>query len=306
MKKYLISIFVLLIVLIISNCSTIKLANKYYLSPCYYDSPVKQSDFPQVFFEIDLSDYYHQIKTLSSEYFRVDTIETIHYKNQDYPILEITKRLESNKETQKKLLVLAGVHGNESAGTLAILELLKNYNINPSKYNEWDLKIISPVNPAGTVEMSRYNECGCDLNRKVKKSTQKGIVLQRTIIDSFNPDVIVTLHEAPQANFLIHSNKLLDDELLFQILNDTENNGIVLSTEDYFGKKLKVAGNSKIKGGLKFLKKLVQVQALGGDYLAKKGIVEITTESGWNSQDTFQRVNSHVFVISSLVDNYKK
>jgi len=73
-----------------------------------------------------------------------------------------------------------------------------------------------------------------------------------------------------------------------------------LSTEDYFGKKLKVAGNSKIKGGLKFLKKLVQVQALGGDYLAKKGIVEITTESGWNSQDTFQRVNSHVFVISSL------
>ena len=113
------------------------------------------------------------------------------------------------------------------------------------------------------------------------------------------------MHEAPSSNFLIHSNKHLKDELLHQLLKDTEEKGIVLSTEDYLGRKLKIAGNSKITGGLKFLKNLVQVQALG-DYAAKRDIIEITTESGWNSQDTFQRVNSHVFVISSLVDNYKK
>ena len=138
--------------------------------------------------------------------------------------------------------------------------------------------------------MSRYNECGCDLNRKVKKSSQKGIVLQREIIDTFHPTAIITLHEAPSPNFLIHSNKYLENELLFKILKDTKSMGITLATEDYLGQQLKVPGNSKIKGPLKFLKKLVQVQALG-DYAAKRGIIEITTESGWNSQDTCQRVN---------------
>ena len=130
-------------------------------------------------------------------------------------------------------------------------------------------------------------------------------ISERKIIEAFKPDAIITLHEAPSSNFLIHSNKHLEDKVLFQMLKDTERLGIVLATEDYLGQKLKVPGNSKIKGHLKFLKNLVQVQALG-DYASKRGIIEITTESGWNSQDTFQRVNSHVFTISSFVDNYEK
>jgi len=305
MKKILFSILVLLVILIVTNCSTIKLANKYYLSPCYYDSPVKQSDFPQIFFEVDLNKYYQELKSLSSSHFSIDTVETIKYQNKKFPIVELTKTVESNIKNPKRLLVLAGVHGNESGGTLAILEFLNQYNSNPSKFDEWSLKIVTPINPAGTIEMSRYNECGCDLNRKVKKSSQKGIIVQRKIIESFKPDAVITLHEAPSKDFLIHSNKYLEDELLFKLLEDTEKNGIKLSTEDYLGQELKVRGNSKIKGHLKFLKNLVQVQALG-DYASKRGIIEITTESGWNSQDTFQRVNSHVFAISSFIDNYQK
>jgi len=78
-----------------------------------------------------------------------------------------------------------------------------------------------------------------------------------------------------------------------------------LSKEDYFGRKLKVHGNSKLKWHLKLLKKISGIQTLG-DYADDNDIIEITTESGWNSHDTFQRVNSHVFVISSFVDNYEQ
>jgi len=306
MKKHsFLILFLLLIILIAANCSKIKLANKYYLSPCYYDSPVKQADFPQIFFEVDLDAYYKQLKSLSAPYFSMDTVEIIQYKNLNLPIIELSKIKLPTISNPKKLLVFAGVHGNESGGTLAILEFLRLYHNNPSKYAEWALKIITPINPAGTLEMSRYNECGCDLNRKVKKSSQKGIVLQRKIIDTFKPDAIITLHEAPSPDFLIHSNKHLSDELLVQILTDTKSMGITLATQDYLGQKLKVPGNSKIKGPLKFLKNLVQVQALG-DYASKRAIIEITTESGWNSQDTFQRINSHIFAISSFVDHYEK
>ena len=130
-------------------------------------------------------------------------------------------------------------------------------------------------------------------------------MLQRKIIDTFQPDAIITLHEAPSPDFLIHSNEYLADELLLKLLEDTKSKGITLAKEDYLGQKLKIPGNSKIKGPLKFLKNLVQVQALG-DYAAERDIIEITTESGWNSLDTFQRVNSHVIAISSFVDNFKK
>ena len=280
------------------------MAKKYYLSPCYYDNPVRQSDFPQFFLEVDLQTYYKQLTALAAPSFYIDTIETIQYKNQELPIIQLSK-INPTTAKPKRLLILAGVHGNESGGTLAILELLNFYNNHPSKFDEWSLKIVTPINPAGTVEMSRYNECGCDLNRKVKTSSQKGIVIQRKIMDTYQPDVIISLHEAPSPDFLIHSNNHLADKLLFQLLADIENKGITLATKDYLGQKLKVPGNSKIKGYLKYLKNLVQVQTLG-DYAAERAIIEITTESGWNSQDTFQRVNSHVFAISSIVEHYKK
>ena len=229
-----------------------------------------------------------------------DTIEHILYKGQTYPVLEVTKRSE---EPSKRLLVLAGVHGNESGGTLAILKLLEDLGNNQSKYKDWELKIVTPINPAGTIEMSRYNECGCDLNRKVKTSNQKGIVLQREIIESFNPEVIVTLHEAPSEGFLIHPGKYLSESLITQLVDDMSGNGIDLSTRDYLGRELPKPGVSAVKGGLRFLKDLVQVQTLG-DYLREKRIIEITTESGWNSQDTFQRVDSHFLLVSSLIEHY--
>ena len=301
MKKVVYIALGLLLLIVVLNFPKIKLGYRYYVSPCFYDTPVKQNDFPQVFLTLNLEDYYKEIKHLATPYFKIDTLETITYKNKSYPILGLTKK--GVRSLDKKLLVIAGVHGNESAGTLAILEFLKEYNLNPKRFDGWNMNIITPLNPVGTAEMSRYNECGCDLNRKVNSSKQKGIVVQRKVVDSFKPDIILSMHEAPSEGFLIHSNDYLKDELLRKLLNETAEKGIQLATKDYLEQELTIPGNSKIKGGLKLLNKILQVQALG-DYVSDKGIMEITTESGWNSEDSFQRVNSHVFLLLSLVDNY--
>jgi len=292
----------ILLILIVFNWSKLKLVYRYYLAPCYYNYPVKQSDFPQVFLEVDLQEYYQELQKLANPYFKIDTVAKISYNKQEFPILQL-----SNKESlnPRKLLILAGVHGNESGGTLAVLGLLKEYHKNPSRFNDWYLRIVTPVNPAGTVAMSRYNECGCDLNRKVKTSSQKGIVIQRQIVDAFKPDAIISMHEAPSSDFLIHSNEYLEDDLLFQILKETENQGVSLAKKDYLGQNLEIAGNSKIKGHLKFFKNIMQVQAIG-DYASEREIIDITTESGWNSQDSIQRINSHVYSILSFVDNFRK
>ena len=303
MKKKVVFFLIVFIGAFLFFLPKLKLIYRYYINPCYYDTPIKQQDFPQEFIEVNLDAYYSEIVTLAEPNFKVDTLETIQYKEKSYPILSLAKK-ETNTTMDKRLLIVSGVHGNESGGTLAVLELLKEYHKNPNRFDGWDVQILTPVNPAGTIEMSRYNECGCDLNRKIKSSKQKGIVVQKNLVDSFKPNVIVGMHEAPSAGFLIHSNQYLKEELLLKLLKDTEGQGIALATKDYLGRDLAIAGNSKIEGFLKFLNGLLQVQALG-DYASEKEIIEITTESGWNSKDKFQRVNSHAFLILSLIDNYE-
>jgi len=258
-------IAVTLIILVISNLSQLRLVNRYYLNPCYYDEPVKQQDFPQVFLDVDIKKYYSDIGAYASPLIKIDTLDYISYKGAQYPILEVNI---GSQSAQKRLLILAGVHGNESGGTLAIIKFLEDILADPSKYEEWDVKIITPLNPAGTITMSRYNEHGCDLNRKVESSTQKGIVVQRDIIASFEPEIVVTLHEAPCEGFLIHPGKHLSSELVEKLLNDVTAKGIVLSTEDYLGRELPTPGVSAVKGGLKFLKNMARVETLG-DYLGK-------------------------------------
>lgn len=302
MKKAVLFILALVIGLIIYNFATVKLAYRYYINPCYYDSPIKQQDFPQKFLEVDLADYYQKIQLMSDSMFVVDTLTTIQFQAQSYPILAITKKVENPK---KKLLIFAGVHGNESGGTLAILPLLKDINQNPARYKDWAMKIVTPINPAGTLTMSRYNEVGCDLNRKVASSNLKGIVLQRDIIASFKPEIVISLHEAPSEGFLIHPGQHLEPTLSDTLLLDVQRQGVELSTQDYLGRALTKPGISKVEGVLKSLKNLANVQSLG-DYLAQQNIIEITTETGWNSLDTSKRVDPHFLLIGSVIDNYEK
>ena len=55
----------------------------------------------------------------------------------------------------KTLLVLAGVHGNEHAGLLAVPRLLEKWTEDAVR-----LVVITPVNPVGAAELSRYNADG--------------------------------------------------------------------------------------------------------------------------------------------------
>lgn len=296
----------ILILIIGSNYSRITLGYKYYIAPRNPKGPEKQSDFPQVFLDFDLKAYYEDLQKMAQKYFHVHVLDTVIYKNNTYPIYGLTKirPATDSKDEPKKVLILAGVHGNETGGVLAIAGFLKEFNKNPSRFRDWSIKIVTPINPVGSIEMSRYNQYGYDLNRNIKRSSQLGAVLQRSIIDTYRPDALINLHESPSAGFFMHSNDLLEEQLLIGILKDIEDQGVILTTKDYLGQKLHMPGNSKIKGYLKFLKNLFKIQALG-DYATDRGIIDMTTESGWNSEDTFQRVDSHVLVICSFLDRYK-
>ncbi len=273
----------------------LKLANKYYLKSCYYDSPVQQNDFPQHFIPVDLEEYTSKIKAFKQ--FAVQAIEKVEYGKHRCEILSISYE---GTRAFKKLLVFAGVHGNETGGVLAIPGLLSQIEESPAFYRQWSIRIITPVNPIGVLYQSRHNENGCDLNRRFFDSREKGVIVQRKMIDEFQPDMIISLHEAPSIGFLIHPNEQVSDNMVAELLAEVEAKGVQLSEVDYWGRPMKTKGCSRVTGIMKLLAKLIKVEALE-DYVSDRKIPVITTESGWAALEMDQRIDSHVHLINSVI-----
>ncbi|MCI5055743.1 MAG: DUF2817 domain-containing protein [Flavobacteriales bacterium] len=294
--KYLI----ILGILLSFSCKKLKLAVKYYVKSCPCDGPVQQSDFPQEFLEINIKEYYQ--KLLHSKGFTIDTAEVVHYNLQSLPIISLNF---AGERAKKKLLVFAGVHGNEVGGVLAIPNLLDSIYKEKEHYQDWDIQIVTPINPIGVIHKSRYNQHGCDLNRNMKKSDETEIKLQKEIIDKFKPDLIISLHESPSKGYFIFPGPHLEASFLLDATKNLENSGIQLAHEDYFGRTLKNPGISNTnKGFIQFLNKIVKPEALD-DQLKKQGIASLTPESGWNSMDQKQRVDAHVLLILYFLRNYE-
>lgn len=275
-----------------------KLAQKYYFQPCYYDTPTRQNDFPQQFIDVNLNTYVSNLDIHKS--FSVQNIKNIKYEQHQLPILKIDNQ---NTAAPKKLLIMSGVHGNETGGVLAIPKLLDRLENNPLLHQSWHILILTPINPIGVIFQSRQNENGCDLNRNFLESKEPGVEIQRQVIDAFQPNIILSLHESPAHGFLVHPNKYTTPALVNTLLKHTENQGIELSTKDYWGRKLTKKGSSRVNGLLQFLAWLINIQSMES-YVEALKIPVITTESGWRSTELYQRVDSHVHFIEGVLLHY--
>ena len=67
--------------------------------------------------------------------------------------------------TGSRVLILGGVHGNETEGTTAALGLLDRFSV--SFPFELDLTLVPAFNPDGVMTQSRLNGNGVDLNRNL-------------------------------------------------------------------------------------------------------------------------------------------
>lgn len=118
---------------------------------------------------------------------------TMHERAFGYPLLVFQRPSESDPSTAQNVFISTGIHGDEPAPPLALLELLKADSI-PHSLN---LTICPCINPAGLAAGTRENPDGVDLNRDFTdfkaietKSLEKWI---RTHIDTL--DLAIHLHE---------------------------------------------------------------------------------------------------------------
>lgn len=266
---------------------------KYHLKRRVFDHPARETALGIVPLELDLDAYVREMQSYAGR-FEVGTLGEIVYRDTSYPILEVR----APREGAKRLLVLAGVHGNEHAGILAVPSILERWTD-----HHVDLTIITPVNPVGAAHLSRYNGQGYDINRDFVRFDTEEARLVRALFERLSPDFVVSLHEGPQDATFMFANRAVDPALAARLLEAMEAGGVALARTDYFGRTLEPPGYAPlgpIGYGLSWLWARTLGMMATGMYADARRIPELTLESSWRLPSKQARVRAHVELVLAL------
>jgi predicted deacylase len=237
-------------------------------------------------------------KTIRSFGDRYDVVEEgrVAYRGAARPILSVSSR---TTNPTKRLLVVSGIHGNEQAGIVSVPEILERYD----RGARVALRVLTPVNPIGAAEFSRFNADGYDVNRDFLQFRTEEARIVRRAFDEFRPDFVASLHEGPQEAAFMFANACVDVALAKRLLAALAACGTTLATKDYFGLPLRPPGLSASsafqRGVLRAWEAGFKMQAVNA-FAAARAIPEVTLETGWRSDDATARTRAHVELVLAL------
>jgi predicted deacylase len=222
----------------------------------------------------------------------------VSYRDSTRPILSVSSR---TPDPAKRLLIVSGIRGNEQAGIVSVPDILEQYD----RSGPVALRVLTPVNPVGAAEFSRFNAEGYDINRDfIQFRTDEARVVRRTF-DEFRPDFVLSLHEGPQDAAFMFTNRHVDLALAKRLLAALEAGGTTLATKDYFRLPLRPPG---LSASSPFQRAILRAWEAGfkmravNEFAAARGIPEVTLESGWRGTDHAARVRAHVDLALALSD----
>jgi hypothetical protein len=141
----------------------------------------------------DTIDIQRVLRDIESEAAAHGWKSEIFFQAQDLKLVALTRGAKPNAASQTRRIYLsAGIHGDEPAGPLAALNLIRN--------NQWpdnvDLWFCPCLNPLGFILNSRENSKGVDLNRDYLKPVAEEITAHITWLER-QPmfDLCLLLHE---------------------------------------------------------------------------------------------------------------
>lgn len=297
-KRYIILLIIVLLVFFLYKPALS--FHTYYLTDCAADGLEQQTEYDMYLETITPTDYAAMLDPYTSD-FDISTIDTIVYNDDYYPIHKIS--ITSTMATQT-LVLFGATHGNEFASALVIPRWLEILKTHPDMYTDWNIHIVTPVNPVGLAHGSRYTQDGCDINRDFKNFETRGAQIQRDMMHTYSPDIVVSLHEGPHEDFYFFTNESVTDELTKKILTDLSEQGVHLAktmsgspipliphgvaTENFFSKSFK---------------RVFDINLIG-TYADAHGIGVITPESSWKSTDIDERIFPHIVLLNSILSSH--
>lgn len=267
---------------------------KYHLVRRTAKHPAREEDLGIVPLPFDLERYVGAVRDFDGDRFEVKTETEVHYSGREHPILSVR----SKGAADKTLMVLAGVHGNEHAGLLAVPRILEGWRVEGVR-----LVLVTPVNPVGAAELSRFNAEGYDINRDFVRFYTPEARLVRELYERDRPDFVVSLHEGPQDATFMFANRFVTDTLARELLDAMAKGGTVLAEKDYFGRRLDPPGLSPSTAGARALTTLwssVLGMKTSIAYSEDHGIPELVLESSWRLPEEGARVRAHVDLVMAV------
>lgn len=155
-------------------------------------------------------DYINYVKDLrnacKSSGFSCRKIGEIKTKSFIYPLYVLIRKSNSTREY---VCVTAGIHGNEIAGPLSVIELLHTY-VKAIKKSRKNIIIFPVLNPVGFDKNRRINHKNFDLNRhSFDRNPPKEIKLVLKFLNYKKINFFLSLHEDIDAKefYIIYHNR---------------------------------------------------------------------------------------------------
>jgi hypothetical protein len=283
---------------------------KYHLVRRSVRYPAREVELGVVSLGFDPRSYVQTLRDYEGP-FSVSTLAEVRFEGERFPMLFIRSRAwdapDSRPRTpprRPRVVVLAGVHGNEHAGLLAVPRILERVAADAELAARVDLTIVTPVNPVGAAHLSRYNGEGYDINRDfVRFDTVEARAVRRVMAQA-RPDFVVSLHEGPQDATFFFSNRHVAPALASRLLARVEAGGATLAAHDYFGRALPEPGHAPMDSATYALTWLWS-RTLGmmptGFYADQRAIPELTLESSWRATSLDARVGPHVDLVCGVL-----
>jgi hypothetical protein len=273
---------------------------KYHLVRRTAKHPAREEDLGIVPLAFDLERYVASLRAFEGDRFEVKTEAEVPYDGRRHPILVVR----SKAPADETVLVLAGVHGNEHAGLLAVPRILERWIEERVR-----LVVVTPVNPVGAAELSRYNAEGYDINRDFVRFYTPEARLVRDVCERERPDFVVSLHEGPQDATFMFANRFVTDEVARELLGAMKDGGTVLAETDYFGLRLDPPGLSASTAAARALTTL-WAKVLGMKtsiaWSEDRGVPELVLESSWRLSEEDARVRAHVDLVMAVASHLRR
>ena len=278
----------------------LRLFAQYHLVRRVHDHPARETEMDLVPLGYEPAAFAGQLRAFADR-FELREEASVRYRDRAHPIFSIATR--EPERARRRLLVLSGVHGNEQAGIVCVPEILERLWAEREALASVAVRIVTPVNPVGAAELSRFNAEGYDVNRDFVLFLTPEARVARDAYESFRPDFAISLHEGLQDAAFMFANQHVKADLATRLLAALERGGTTLAERDYFGARLTPRGLSPSSAAQRAVLRLwsgtLRMMA-SIEFAARRGIPELTLESGWRSTDRGARVRAHVDLVLAV------
>ena len=131
----------------------------------------------------------------TSDFLRADSLGFWRHGAERYWLPRFVFQRTQMVKPRIKVAIFAGLHGDETASILGLIDFVKHLDVNPEPGREYQLWIYPLCNPTGYVDGTRHSRSGKDLNREFwRNSPEPEVALIEQEIRRRQFDGIISLH----------------------------------------------------------------------------------------------------------------